>query len=72
MRLVSGMREAYWSVIAEPILENDWDYKQWAADFFARCRSVTGGAEFKRWLVDHPRKRSIRSYLLYNLKDDEE
>ncbi len=27
-------------------------------------------AAFRRWLADHPKKRSIRSYLLYNFKDD--
>ncbi len=27
-------------------------------------------AAFKKWLVEHPKKRAIRSYLLYDLPDD--
>jgi len=29
-------------------------------------------AAFKRWLADHPKRGHIRSYLLYNIKGDEE
>lgn len=46
MRMVSAIREAVWAVIAEPVLANDWDYKAWADEFFARARATAGSPTF--------------------------
>ena len=40
MRVVSGVREATWAVVAEQLLGNDWDYAAWARQFFERARTV--------------------------------
>jgi thiamine kinase-like enzyme len=50
MRVVSGIREAYWAVVAEPVLDNDWDYGAWAESFFDRCRRTAQSAEYEDWL----------------------
>ena len=34
--------------------------------------SFDKAAEFKRWLACHPRRRHIRSYLLYDINDEDE
>lgn len=39
-RFQSAMREALWSVVAEPVLATGWDYQQWAERFFASARSI--------------------------------
>lgn len=44
MLFMSALREATWAVIAEPVLDLDWDYKAWAQEYFDRCRkSLEGG-----------------------------
>lgn len=50
MRVVSGIREAYWAVVAEPVLDNDWDYRAWAESFFDRCRRTAQSVAFDDWL----------------------
>jgi thiamine kinase-like enzyme len=43
MLYMSALREATWAVIAEPVLELDWDYQAWAADYYDRCRRGVPG-----------------------------
>jgi thiamine kinase-like enzyme len=50
MMFMAALREATWAVIAEPVLQLDWDYQAWAALYFERSRrafddSVAGGFE---------------------------
>ncbi len=44
MTFMSALREATWALVAEPVLELDWDYQAWAREYFARCRqSIASG-----------------------------
>jgi aminoglycoside phosphotransferase (APT) family kinase protein len=44
MMFMSALREATWALVAEPVLELDWDYQAWAREYFGRCRqSVASG-----------------------------
>ncbi len=44
MMFMSALREATWALVAEPVLELDWDYQAWAGEYFGRCRqSVASG-----------------------------
>lgn len=44
MMFMSALREATWALVAEPVLELDWDYQAWAGEYFARCRqSIASG-----------------------------
>lgn len=52
MRAVSAIREACWSVVAEPVLDTDWDYSAWAAAFFDRCRRAIANGDLDRWLEE--------------------
>jgi hypothetical protein len=51
MMFMAALREALWAVIAEPVLELDWDYKAWAAEYFRRSRVASGGEAFARALA---------------------
>jgi thiamine kinase-like enzyme len=45
MLFMSALREATWAVIAEPVLDLDWDYRAWAATYYDRARRpVRSGA----------------------------
>lgn len=39
-RFRSSMREALWSVVAEPVLQTGWDFPGWAAEFFETARAT--------------------------------
>lgn len=56
MRVVSGIREGFWAIVAEPVLANDWDYRAWAESFFSRCRAVARGGDFERWIALAPQE----------------
>jgi thiamine kinase-like enzyme len=44
MMFMSALREATWALVAEPVLELDWDYQAWAKEYYARCRqSIASG-----------------------------
>ncbi len=43
MLYMSALREATWALVAEPVLDLDWDYQAWAADFYGRCRRAIPG-----------------------------
>ncbi|MCL4286024.1 MAG: phosphotransferase [Thermoleophilia bacterium] len=47
MELVSAVREASWAIAAEPILDNDWDYQAWAAEYFERARAIMSSDRFE-------------------------
>lgn len=51
MRVVSGVREATWALVAARVLTNDWDYGEWARQFFARARSVATRADCRDLLA---------------------
>jgi thiamine kinase-like enzyme len=51
MRVVSAVREAVWAVVMEPMLENDWDYRAWAEDFFERGRRIADSPSFEELLT---------------------
>ncbi len=42
MLFMSALREATWAVIAEPVLDLDWDYRAWAATYYERARRPVG------------------------------
>lgn len=48
MMFMAALREALWAVIAEPVLELDWDYQAWAAEYFRRSRGASEGERFER------------------------
>ena len=39
-QIQSSLREAMWSVIAEPVLDTGWDYQQWAGTYFDKVRAI--------------------------------
>ncbi len=39
-RFQSALREALWSVVAEPVLTTGWDYQEWAERFFTSARKI--------------------------------
>lgn len=43
MMFMAAYREALWAVVAEPVLELDWDYQAWAAEYFRRSRAASEG-----------------------------
>jgi thiamine kinase-like enzyme len=51
MAFLSGLREAMWSVVADPVLDQDWDYVAWAEENFRRCRARTSSTQFYRLLA---------------------
>lgn len=51
MMFMAALREALWAVIAEPVLELDWDYEAWAAEYFRRSRVASDGEAFARALA---------------------
>lgn len=46
MMVMAAYREALWAVVAEPVLELDWDYQAWAAEYFRRTRAAAEGDAF--------------------------
>jgi len=47
MQFMSALREATWSVVAQPVLKGTgWDYQAWADLFFGRARTVLSSADF--------------------------
>lgn len=51
MRLVSATRESIWAVVAEPVLDNDWDYRGWAEGYAAQARATIEGGSYSRLLA---------------------
>jgi thiamine kinase-like enzyme len=50
LQVLSALREATWAVVAAPVLELDWDYAAWAAEYFDRARRQSEGRAFERRL----------------------
>ncbi|MHB1928049.1 MAG: phosphotransferase [Acidimicrobiales bacterium] len=46
MAFMSGLREAMWSVVAAPVLDQEWDYAAWAEENFRRCRQASTSTLF--------------------------
>lgn len=39
-QIQSSLREATWSVIAEPVLDTGWDFQEWARLYFDKVRAI--------------------------------
>lgn len=48
LRFMSAFREAMWSVLQQAISELDFDFRQYAAEQFAKMREAAAGEEFRR------------------------
>ena len=51
MMFMAAFREALLAVIAEPVLERDWDYVAWADEYFRRSRVWSDGTTFEQTLT---------------------
>jgi len=51
MMFMAAYREALWAIVAEPVLELDWDYQAWAAEYFRRSRVAADGEFFTATLA---------------------
>lgn len=58
MRLVAGVRDGAWALMAEPILGNEtvpldgWTYQKYAENNFAQARAVIDSGDFARYLKE--------------------
>ena len=47
LRFMSAFREAMWSVLQQAISDLDFDFRQYAAEQFAKMRAAASGEEFR-------------------------